>query len=363
MNNSITLRDKLRLLIETDARPRSFELLSEEMRSKGAAGFRPLAFIDSLRLDLALFFHKYFAAALCTVLLLTGTGVWIAFSFLAPSSPAAVRMQTSAVAPNQSFAAAASPRQVSISTMNGHRELSSRSLVQIEYPTPANANLSPTPIATIAEETPISVVEPKELICVMPSMAFLPNGVGIVQVRLSDPPLDYSGLTASVSFEQPSIPANPEFAATNENDLNYAAGYRFDRYQEAGIGYSRHVYRQISSTTTAVSVYNVATGKTTVAHETTQQDSDDPISLPGIYYTFHASSLEMLGIEPFATAFASKPGAGFLWRASAGLEWNAWDNLNAVFTYSREQLNSAAYTAPESARNFFSFGFSYRLLP
>lgn len=276
----MTLRDKLRLFTETDPRPRSFKLLTEEMRSKGAVGFRPLSLLDSLRLDIALFFHKYFAATLCVALLLAGGSAWITFLAFGPSSPAAMRVQASTVIPPQVLGVSARLQEVSIATVNSHTKLSTQSLVKNETPASANTDLLQTSGVTVAEEPAITIVEPKRYLRVMLGMAFVPIGVGVEPLRISDPPLDYSGFTASVSYEQPGIPANPNFAGTNENDLSYQAGYRFDQYQEAGIGYSRHIYRQISSTTEAILVLNPGTGQTTVVHETILHNSDNSISLP-----------------------------------------------------------------------------------
>ncbi len=370
MNKPITLRDKLRTLVETDARPRpSLDLLSEELRSKSTVGFRPLALLDSVRLDLALFFHKYFAATLIAALLLAGGSAWIAFSALGPASPAAVMssQEIAASVSGQKLAIVVPTRHVSSKrTQRTAANLFSLSAAETHERIASNSDISAATNAWLDDDLPVDFVEPRELPRIIPSAAFVPIGVGVERLQLVDAPLDYSGLTASVSFEQPGIPvdpAHPEFAATSANDLNYQAGYRFDRFQEAGIGYSQHIYRQISSTTVTWEAYNPATGKITYTHQTTWQYSDNPISLPGIYYTFHANDLEILGIEPFATGFASKPSAGFLWRASAGLEWNPWDNLSAVLSYSREQLNSGTYTAPQNVRNFFDFGLSYRLLP
>ena len=214
----------------------------------------------------------------------------------------------------------------------------------------------------IEPEQTFQAIEPRE-----PTVYAIPNESPIAAhlsrrpLHFPDPPLDYSGFVVSVAYEQSSIPADPahpEFAARNTNDLNAQVGYRFDRFEEAGTGYSRHVYRHIYSTTKAIYV----TGKGYI-HLTTWHSSDDAISLPGLYYTFHANNIEFLSIEPFASFFASKPSAGFLWRASAGLEWNAWDNLNAVISYSREQLNSVAYVTPQNTHNFFNFGISYQWLP
>jgi hypothetical protein len=362
MNKPATLRDRLGLLVE-DAAPRaSIEQLHEEFRGwKETSKFRALPLFDSLALDLALFWHKYFLATLSVGVIVAAVGVWIGLTTIAPGTAHTIPAQTS-------------PAQLSsVSVSRFHDGIAAPSVrfhnVSTFVLTPAQENKSYR-IATshlsdfsimLQEEHQCAAVTPRILTVTIPSDHFIPVSIGVQPLHFSDPPLDYSGVMASVSYEQSSIPANTEFAATNENDLNYEAGYCFDKYQEAGIGYSRHTYREVSSIIQAITVVN-ANG-TFVYHQTNWHDSDNPISLPGIYYTFHASNLEILGVEPYATAFASKPSAGFLWRASAGLEWNAWDNMNAVFTYSREQLNSAAYPAPENARNFLSFGISYRLLP
>jgi len=398
MNKPSTLRDKLRLLIDGQAPPRNTrELFAAALRSKDASGFRPLALLDSVRLDLALFVHRYFAATVFASLLLIGGGAWLAFSAIGSATP-------TVSATNQAFAAPVPSQQFSIAQIRWTGRVAqtlvcdpptgsqtevraTRAMAgsQTEvYATRAMAGSQTEVRATRAmagsqtevratramagsqTEVYATSVEPKEPARAVPSENFISVGIRPMRLHYVEPPLDYSGVTFSVQFEQsniPADPAHPEFAATSTDDLNYQLGYRFDRFEEAGIGYSRHVYRRLSSTTTTIAVFNPATGQTTFVHHTIWHNSDDPISLPGLYYTFHANDFKYFGIEPFITAFASKPSAGFLWRASAGLEWNEWDNLNAVFTYSREQLNSATYTTPQNIHNIFNLGLSYRLLP
>ena len=218
----------------------------------------------------------------------------------------------------------------------------------------------------LQEEQPIITIAPKVPLLAMPNEGSTHLGILTERFRFSDAPADYSGVVFFIAYEQSTIPgdpAHPEFAARNTNDLNAQLGYRFDRFNEVGFGYARQIFRRLTSTTTIWQTYNPATGQTTFTPQTTWGVSDDPISLPGLYYTFHANNLQFFGIEPFLRGFASKPSAGFLWRASVGMEWNAWDNLNAVISYSREQLNSGAYSAPQNSHNCFSFGLSYRLLP
>jgi opacity protein-like surface antigen len=366
MNKPITLRGKLNLLVKDDENPPSFEQLNDELREKGATAFRPLALSGSLSLDIALFFHKYFAATICAALLVAGVGAWIVFSTLGQQSPSVFlsSQETGASLSGQKLAATVPMPHVSTKrTQSIAANLSLLNTTEIDEGIAAKSGVSAATSPLLNEERQIAYVEPREPASAVLSAPSIPSRVGQENLRLSEPRLDYSGLTASISVEQSSIPANPNFAATNENDLNYQAGYRFDRYQEAGIGYSRHIYRQITSSTETFLVFNPATGKTTSVDQTAWHSSDNEISLPGIYYTYHANNPEFFGIEPFATAFASKPSAGFLWRASAGLEWNAWDNLNADISYSREQINSATYAAPQNMHGFFDFGLSYRLLP
>ncbi|HET6402661.1 MAG TPA: hypothetical protein VFH95_14855 [Candidatus Kapabacteria bacterium] len=359
MNKPSTLRDKLRLLIDGQAPPRNTrELFAAALRSKDASGFRPLALLDSVRLDLALFVHRYFAATVFASLLLIGGGAWLAFSAIGSATP-------TVSATNQAFAAPVPSQQFSIAQIRWTGRVA-QTLV-CDPPTGSQTEVRATrAMAGSQTEVYATSVEPKEPARAVPSENFISVGIRPMRLHYVEPPLDYSGVTFSVQFEQsniPADPAHPEFAATSTDDLNYQLGYRFDRFEEAGIGYSRHVYRRLSSTTTTIAVFNPATGQTTFVHHTIWHNSDDPISLPGLYYTFHANDFKYFGIEPFITAFASKPSAGFLWRASAGLEWNEWDNLNAVFTYSREQLNSATYTTPQNIHNIFNLGLSYRLLP
>jgi hypothetical protein len=353
MNIPTTLRDKLRVLVSTERPPRDVrELLDAELREKNAVGFRAMAFFDSLNLDFALFFHKYITAWVVAALLLAVVGGWIAFVTLV-QPPVAVS--------SKAFAEAAPPTtQTPTATIRPTAAHAiPQSVIKVDAPIATRDILSES-IAPLAEEHEFATIEPLEPARAMPNVPSRPTSLGHERLRFPDPPLDYSGFVASVSYEQSSIPvdpAHPEFATASANDLNYQMGYCFNRYNEAGIGYSRHVYRQITSTTWTLMIGG------TVTHQTTWQPSDDPISLPGIYYTLHANDLDFLGIEPFATVFASNPSAGFLWRASAGIEWNPWQNLNAVISYSREQLNAAAYAAPQNGRDFFSFGLSYRLLP
>src|SRR5487761_2115273 len=100
MNKTGTLRDKLRLLTEAGGPPRDArQLLNAELQTKSARGAQPLALLGSLRLDVALFVHRYFAATVFAGMLLIGGGAWIAFSALGPASPTiAPTVQTFATA-------------------------------------------------------------------------------------------------------------------------------------------------------------------------------------------------------------------------------------------------------------------------
>ncbi len=368
MNKSTTLSDKLRFFAQSKGWSRDArEFLYTELKSKSTRRFRLVPLFDSARLDLALFFHRYFSAVIFASLLLVGTGTWIALSGLLPATPNSARH----IVPSQAIAKLVPTRQYSIPAMSSSRVHSPNArMILIEEPTMAKSHIAEI-TAPSSEKLSISIlsvnrVQPIIPVCAMPSGVSTPVAIHPERLRFVEPPLDYSGMTFSVQFEQSNISADPahsEFASKSLNDLNYAVGYRFDRFEEAGLGYSRHTYRQISSNARTYLVYDPSTGQTHTIHQTVWSNSDNLISLPGIYYTFHANNLNLFGIEPFATAFASKPSEGFLWRASAGLEWNAWDNLNAVFTYSREQLNSGAYATPQNAHNLFNFGLTYLWQP
>src|SRR5437764_10065100 len=81
MNKPTTLRDTLRTHFEVEAPPRDArKLLRAGLRLKHAAQTQPFASFNSLYLDLQLFVHKYFAAALFSALLIAGIGGWVAFS-------------------------------------------------------------------------------------------------------------------------------------------------------------------------------------------------------------------------------------------------------------------------------------------
>jgi opacity protein-like surface antigen len=368
MNKPESLRKKLQPLMEPVEQPdTSFELMSEKFRTQDVDTFERFSFLDAASLTFSLFVHRYSAALLGGFLLTLGFGVWLALSTFGNS-----QVQTREPFDGDRVAgnvASIPAQQYSMKSISWTIPISHHTKVKngLGVDTSSRDGLSVIESNAPVDDPPrwamIGTIEPRLTQPAKPDVARIPRSLNCEPMHVHDSPLDYSGITLSVSYGQSSIPADPahpEFAATSTSDLNYQAGYRFDRYQEAGVGYSRQTFRHQSSTTMTWQSYNPLTKKTTYVQQTTWQKSDDLIALPGLYYTFHANNLKFVGIEPFATAFASEPSAGFLWRASAGLEWNPWANLNAVITYSREQLNSAAYPAPQNTHNFFDFGLSYQ---
>ncbi len=177
--------------------------------------------------------------------------------------------------------------------------------------------------------------------------------------RASGQEADRSGITFGVGNHFTVIPGENNISGRALNEVDMSVGYRFNAYHKLSVEFGTQTFRRFSETSHTIEVINVSTGQKSFVHTSTFTAIDDLIKVPGLSYTFTAHNLDVLAIEPAVVGFAGITGAGFLWRAGAGLEWTPVDRLSLNARYTFEKRSSVGYSALQSQRSMLGIELEY----
>jgi hypothetical protein len=373
-NKAKSLRETLKPLATWDSEPAlRFEEIAPVLQNQ-IPGFARLGFFDELALDFSLVLRSAMSLQLLAEsLLLLGI---VAFVVIPPHSVVRVAAAAQVVEHGQNVVERTSSNmgEVVLTTEIPYRHIKSTGSLATNKLSSREARVTGgMPALRVENFVPIELHSENTLIVSVPSQEALvapilgsptnlqntirPSASLRSELYQSEEP---SGITFGIHSQFASIPAENGISGKAVRDLEYSVGYNFNGYHQVALTYSKQTFRQITAVAHSILVINFVTGKSYVVQTYTYSASDNSFDVPGISYTFHAKDFKLAGIEPFVSAFGSWTSAGFLWRASGGLEWQPVDHITIVGSYAREQLSSTAYSSLQSNRAYLNLGLDYR---